>query len=118
MKNILTLSLLLFTFLLNGCMSTHKVMNVSPSHLYNKNFGIQHNAKADGIIKQELLAMNMPTQIEMPKNMNPNWTTEISMDSDAFLKEDYVAQAPVITYKYKFDKKFYDKAEWRKASYE
>ena len=118
MKNILTLSLLLFTFLFNGCMSKHQVVHTSSSHLYNQNFGVQQNVKADSIIKQELLAMNMPTQIDVAKNMNPNWTTDIRMDKDAFLKEDYVAQAPVLTYKYKFDTKFYDKAEWRKASYE
>ena len=47
---------------------------------------------------------------------DPSWTTELVLDPDAFTAEEYVEKPPVITYKYKFDKKFYDTPRWRSAN--
>jgi hypothetical protein len=115
--NTLFFSIFSTLFLLNGCSSHTETISVSESHLYDTNFGLDHNAKVDMVIEEELLAINMPTEVETPNHTNPEWTTDIKMEPDAFLEEDYVPTEPVITYKYKFDKKFYDKAEWRKASF-
>ena len=115
--NNLLFSILSTLFLLNGCSSHQETISVSEAHLYDTNFGLDHNARVDMVIEEELLAINMPTEVEKPTSANPEWTTDISIEPDAFLEEDYVPTEPVISYKYKFDKQFYDKAEWRKASF-
>jgi len=112
---LLSLSLILSIFLFNGCSSHSEVVSVSDTHLYNRNYGLTQNIEVDKIIYQESLAMNLPTEIETSQNINPEWTSELKKDPEAFLAEEYVQTAPVITYKYKFDKEFYDKPEWRKA---
>jgi len=113
----LLLSILSFSIFFNGCTSHHDVVSVSETHLYNNNYGLHSNIEVDTTIKNELMAMNSPTEVEMPQSSNPEWTTELKMDSDAFLAEDYVPTEPVISYKYEFDKKFYDTPTWRKAEF-
>jgi len=116
-QNFLLLSIFTATFLFHGCSSRSNVVSVSQSHLYDNNYGIHTNLEVDAILEDELIAMNEPTEVEKPHFTNPEWTTEIKVEKDAFLEEDYVPIEPVISYKYKFDKKFYDKAEWRKANF-
>jgi hypothetical protein len=115
--NFLLLSILSFTLAFNGCSSSKNVVSVSETHLYNNNYGLHSNVEVDSIIQNELMAMNNPAEVENTHSINPEWTTELKMDDDAFLAEDYVPIEPVISYKYKFDKKFYDKAEWRKSNF-
>jgi len=115
--NSLLFSILSTLFLLNGCSSHKETISVSEAHLYDTNFGLHRNAQVDMVIQEELLASNMPTEVDTTTHSNPEWTTELTKDPDAFLEEEYVPTEPVISYKYKFDKKFYDKAEWRKASF-
>ena len=115
--NFLLLLILSFTLLFNGCSSTKSVVSVSETHLYNNNYGLHSNLEVDNIIQNELMAMNNPTEVDMSQPLDPEWTTDLKMDDDAFLAEDYVSTEPVISYKYEFDKKFYDKAEWRKANF-
>jgi len=118
-KTILSLSILSSIILLTGCTShSAEVISISEPHLYDQNFGLNHDLEVDNIINNELQAINIPTQIEQPLLTNPEWTTDISVASNTFLKEEFIPQEPIITYKYKFDKKFYDKAEWRKADYD
>jgi hypothetical protein len=112
----LTLSFFSLSLLLNSC-SSHETVNVSETHLYNNHYGVHQNLYVDSIIQKELLAINKPTEIETPYYSNPEWTTELKMDSDAFLAEDYVEKEAEISYKYQFDKKFYKTAEWRKAEF-
>jgi len=112
-KTLIILSSLTILFL-NGCSSHTDIISISEAHPYNNYYGVAQNQRADAIIQEELMAMNEPTQIEMPKISDPTWTTELTMDTDAFYAEDYVQKPEVITYKYKFDKKFYSQAEWRK----
>ena len=114
---ILLLPILSSILFFNGCSSHPDVVSVSDTHLYNNNYGIHTNLEVDAILENELIAMNEPTEVERPHFTNPEWTTELKVDKDAFLEEDYVPIEPVISYKYKFDKKFYDKAEWRKANF-
>jgi hypothetical protein len=93
------------------------VVSVSETHLYNNNYGLHSNVEVDRIIQNELMAMNDPTEVELPNYTNPAWTSELKVEEGAFLAEDYVPTEPVISYKYKFDKKFYDTAQWRKAEF-
>lgn len=118
MKNLSIYILLpITTLIISGCSSHNKVVSVSEAHYYNDDFGLLQNDMADGEIQQELIAMNLPTEIDTAINMNSEWTTELIKDSDAFYAHEYVQEAEVITYKYKFDEKFYDNAEWRSAEF-
>ena len=105
----------IFTILLlNACSSHNDIISVSEAHLYNNQYGLDEDPYADAIIEKEILAINQPTEVEIPYSEDPTWTTELSIDSDAFLEEEYIPTPEVITYKYKFDPKFYSKAEWRR----
>lgn len=109
-EKILILSYILFFY---GCSSHHDVVSVSDIHLYDDNYGLAQNEEIDIEVNNELISMNSQVEVEIPQSSNPEWTTELKMEEGAFLAEDYVQKPPVITYKYKFDDKFYDKAEWR-----
>jgi hypothetical protein len=106
---ILSPSLLL---LLNGCSSSHEVVNVSNSHTYNSNYGLVQNYKVDEQIQQEIWSQSRPAEVET-YTTNPDWSTELVLDPDAVTAENYVQAPTVITYKYKFDPKFYDNAIWK-----
>jgi len=97
---------------MNGCSSTHEIVNVSNTHSYNSNYGLIQNYEVDAYIQQEILAQNNPTEVETYAS-NPNWSTELVLDPDAVTAENYVQAPTIITYKYKFDPKFYDDAVWR-----
>ena len=103
-KTILTLSIFTSIFLLNGCSSHHNdIITTIPIEgeqivmLENEN---NYITDADPSFVLE----------------DPSWTTELVLDPDAFAADEYVEKAPVITYKYKFDTKFYDTARWRSAN--
>ena len=113
----LLLPLVSLSIFFNGCTAHHDVVSVSETHLYNNNYGLHSNREVDRIIQNELMAMNDPTEVESPQYLNPAWTSELKMEEGTFLAEDYVPTEPVISYKYKFDKKFYDTASWRKAEF-
>ena len=106
------------TLVTTGCTAHNDVISMSDAHLYNGDFGMIQNDEADRLVEQELIAMNLPTETEMPQNLNAGWTTELTKDPDAFYAEEFQPKPEVITYKYKFDKKFYTNAEWRTAKYE
>ena len=107
--NILSLSLLL---LFSACSSKHEIVSVSNTHTYNSNYGLIQNSEVDRHIQQEIWSQNLPTEVETVAS-NPNWTTELILDPDAVTAEEYVQAPEIITYKYKFDPKFYDKAIWK-----
>jgi len=109
--------LIFFTLFFNGCSSSHEMVSVSETHLYNNNYGLHPNIKVDEIIENEITAMNSPVEIEMPENIDSKWTTELKREEGTFLAEEYVPSEPVISYKYKFDKKFYDTPRWRNAEF-
>ena len=113
-KNTLTILSATSILILNGC-SAHNsnVVSVSDTHLYNSNYGIQDNYRADAMIQEEIMAINNEPLVDMPLITDPSLTTEITKDPDAFYADEYVQKPEVITYKYKFDKKFYSNAEWR-----
>ena len=116
LQNILLLSIITFIAVsTTGCSSHSSVVSVSSLHNYNTNYGLVENHEADQQIQGELLAMNLPTEVDAPRNMKAGWTTELSKDKNAFYAHEYVPQPEVITYKYKFDTKFYDHAEWRSS---
>ena len=118
MKNLSSYIVLAMTiFATSGCSSHNDVISISEVHYYNEDFGLEQSYEADRQIEQELLAMNLPIEIDMPRNMNSGWTTELTKDPNAFYAHEYVQVPEIISYKYKFDKKFYDTAEWRKASF-
>jgi len=116
-RNLKTILLFAITTLsFSACTSSqHNLVAMSEAHLYDANYGVVQNYMADQQIQQELVAMNQPTQVEMPTNLPAGVTTQLTKDADAFYDNEYVAKAEVITYKYKFDKKFYKNAEWRSA---
>lgn len=112
-EKILLLSLFSFILFINGCSSTKDIISISETHLYNDEYGLNTNLEIDTINENELVTINSPIEMDTPKDLNPEWTTELEIEDGAFLAEDYVQKEPVITYKYKFDSKFYTKAEWR-----
>ncbi len=99
---------------LNACSSHNDIVSISEAHYFDQNFGVTQNSRADAIIQQELYAMNEPTQIEVPTITDPSITTELIREKGTFLEDEYVQPPEIITYKYKFDPKFYSNAEWRK----
>ncbi len=112
LKKILSLSTISSIFLLTGC-SSHEIISSSDTHLYNKNFGLVENSIVDAHIEEEIWAQNKPTEIELPSSSDPTWTTELVLEPNAVTAENYVQAPPVITYKYKYDPKFYADATWR-----
>ena len=118
MKNLSVYLLLSITTIMStGCSSHQDVISISEAHYYNENFGVIQNDVADKQVQQELVAMSLPSEVEIPKNMNSEWTMELTKDVDAFYAHEYVEKEEVITYKYEFDKKFYKNAEWRSAQF-
>ena len=113
----LLLPLISFTLFFNGCSSSHEMVSVSETHLYNNNYGLHPNVEVDEIINNEVMAMNSPAEVEMSQNRDSTWTTELTKEEGTFLAEEYVQPEPVISYKYKFDKKFYDTPRWRTAEF-
>jgi len=108
-KKLLLLSIATFiTLSTTGC-SSHQNNNT--------HYGLVQDENADRQIQAELVAMSLPTEVEMPTNMKEGWTTTLTKDPDAFYANEYVQKPEVITYKYKFDKKFYKDAVWRSAEF-
>jgi len=117
-KKLLLLSIAtLVSFSTTGCSSHHDIISMSQVHGYNTNYGVVQDPNADRQIQAELVAMSLPTEVEMPHNLPKGWTTRLTKDPDAFTEDEFVPQKEVITYKYKFDKKFYKTAEWRSAEF-
>jgi len=118
MKKLLLLSITTFiTLATTGCSSHQNIVSVSKAHGYNTDYGIVDNENVDTQLEEELVAMSLPTEIEIPENLQEGWTTTLTKDPDAFYAYEYVQKEEVITYKYKFDKKFYKTAEWRTAEF-
>jgi len=102
-KNNYKLLLLLSSiFLIDGC-STKESIAVSQAHLYNDNYGLVSNSRADKIIASEIESENNPTEID--------YSSEAEKDSDTIVGEDWVPPAPKITYKYMDDPHFYSENE-------
>ncbi|CAA6819129.1 MAG: Unknown protein [uncultured Sulfurovum sp.] len=116
-KKILPILSITTLFMFNAC-SSHTILSSGDKHLYGHNYGLVHSPEADAAIQKELITMSLPTQIDIPIITDPELTTELIMEEDAFFAEDYIPTAPIITYKYKFDPKFYDNAEWRRMDLE
>ena len=103
LKAILTLSSI---FMLSACTSNQEIISVSEAHYYNEQFGVNESQYADMQLEKEIIAMYQPPfEFETPM---------LVLEKGTFLEEDYVQSPEVITYKYKFDPKFYSHAEWRK----
>jgi len=118
LQNIILLSVATFTVAsTTGCSSRGDVISISDTHSYGTSYGMVDNYAADRQIEEELVAMSLPEEIDNPQNMHEGWTTTLTKDKDAFYADEYVQKPEVITYKYKFDKKFYKDAEWRSAEF-
>ena len=105
-KNFLTILSLSTLLVFTACSSKTEVISVSEAHYYNEQFGLNENLDADQQLQQEIVAMyQAPTELE---------TQGLVLEEGTFLAEDFVETPEVITYKYKFDPKFYANAEWRK----
>ncbi|RUM68341.1 MAG: hypothetical protein DSZ07_06785 [Sulfurovum sp.] len=119
----LLLPFISFTLFFNGCSSSHEIVSVSETHLYNNNYGVPQNIKVDESIanienvESEVVAINSPIEVDLAENEDSKWTTELTKEEGTFLAEEYVQPEPVISYKYKFDKKFYDTPRWRTAEF-
>ena len=100
-----TILLSIFLLIISACSSQQEVISVSEIHLYNNNYGLVQDPYADDILYQESIAMQ--------SQIIENDSREFSPKAGTFLAEDYVQPPEEITYKYKFDPKFYSKAEWR-----
>jgi len=103
------LLLLSSIFLIGGC-STKESVAVSQAHLYNNNYGVLPDNKADEIISAEIKSETEPTQIDY-SSLDPRYSTELKRDPDAFLAEDWVPPEPKISYKYMDDPHFYSEDE-------
>jgi len=112
-KKILSLSIVPSIVLINGCASSSsnsenaEVINVSDTHLYNEDYGLVPNPKADEQLRHELIVQQQPVEVEIPKSNDPTLTTELKIDPDTFTAENYTPKPPVITYKYMDDPIFY-----------
>ena len=96
-KSIYLLPLCSLLLVLNGCV-----------HAYNDNFGLVENFEADKQLEKEELASSE----ELKKfNDELNNTTEFTPEKGTFLDEDWVQPAPLITYLYPYDSKFYREDE-------
>jgi hypothetical protein len=113
MKSPIKITIATITLVFVNACSTSNILATSQIHTYNNDFGLVQNHYADTLVQEEYLAMNKPTEIDIPILTDPNFSTELKMEPGAFLAEDYVQVPEIITYKYKFDPKFYSKAEWR-----
>ena len=98
-----------FLFLINGC-STKDTVAVSQAHLYNNNYGVVSDSRADEIIASEIQSQNEPTEIDY-SSLDPRYSTELKRDPDAFLAEEWVQPEPKISYKYMDDPHFYSEDE-------
>ncbi|HIP51902.1 MAG TPA: hypothetical protein EYG94_07430 [Campylobacterales bacterium] len=119
MKNLKTfIYLSSISFVMLGCSSHNEVMHlnnvvhVSEVHLYNDNYGLDESEP-----HEESLTINLETLTDLSSEVNSEWTTELTKDPDAFYAHEYVQKEEIITYKYEFDTKFYDHAEWRSAEF-
>ena len=101
-SNYKLLLLLSSIFLIDGC-STKESIAVSQAHLYNDNYGLVSNSRADEIIASEIESENNPIEID--------YSSEAEKDSDTIVGEDWVPPAPKITYKYMDDPHFYSENE-------
>ncbi len=113
-KNI-SLSIISSILLLSGCSSTHEIISSSGVHAYNENFGLIQNSEVDARIHEEIVSQNRPAEVEHYASNNPNWTTDLVLEPNTFTAENYVQAPTIITYKYKFDPKFYNEAVWKSA---
>jgi len=96
-KSIYLLPLCSLLLVLNGC-----------THAYNNDFGLVENLEAD----QQLEKEELMTKEELKKfNEEANKTTEFTPEKGTFLAEDWVQPAPIITYLYPYDSKFYSEDE-------
>ena len=96
-KSIYLLPLCSLLLVLNGC-----------THAYNNDFGLVENLEAD----QQLEKEERITKEELQKfNNEANKTTEFTPEKGTFLAKDWVQPAPVITYLYPYDSKFYSEDE-------
>ena len=101
-KSIYLLPLCSLLLVLNGCSST------LGKHAYNDDFGLVENPKADKQLEKEELM----TKEELQKFKDEaNNTTESTPEKGTFLAKDWVQPAPVITYLYPYDSKFYSEDE-------
>ena len=98
-----------FILLISGC-STKESIAVSQAHLYNNNYGVVSDSRADEIIASEIQSQNEPTQIDY-SSLDPRYSTELKRDPDAFLAEEWVQPEPKISYKYMDDPNFYSEDE-------
>ena len=101
---------LLSSFILFAGCSTKDNIAVSETHLYNSNYGILPDSRADSIIASEIASENEPVEIDS-SSIDPRYSTELEDNHDAFVAEDWVPPKPKITYKYMDDPKFYDEDE-------
>ena len=101
-KSIYLLPICSLLLTLNGCSS------IFGEHAYNNDFGLVENTKADKQLeKEELIA----TQEIQKYNDEVNNMTEFKPEEGTFLEEDWVEPAPIITYHYDGDPKFYREDE-------
>ena len=136
-KKILFLSILSSVFILSGCSSKSKepvskevIVTIdrdieNESYVeYNKyakkdteEYGLVADLEVDARIEEaERLSQNSDNEIDSSFVIeDPSWTTKLILDPDAVTAENFVAKAPVISYKHKFDTEFRDTATWRTA---
>jgi hypothetical protein len=106
-----TLFPLLSSFILFcGCSTKEDTIAISETHLYNNDYGVMSNNKADKIIADEIASENKPVEIDY-SSIDPRYSTEVQADPEAFLAEDWVQPEPKISYKYMDDPKFYAEDE-------
>jgi len=104
------LLLLSSIFLIGGCSTKDNNIEVSQVHLYNNNYGVVPDSKADEIIASEIASEDEPVETDY-SSLDPRYTTELEKDPDAFVGEDWVPPKPKITYKYMDDPHFYTEDE-------
>ena len=101
-KSIYLLPLCSLLLVLNGCSS------ISGVHAYNDDFGLVANSEADMQLEKEEFITNEESQ---KYNDELNNKREYMPEKGTFFAEDWEQPAPVITYHYDGDPKFYRENE-------
>jgi len=96
---------ILTILMINACSSYNDIVSTSEIHLYNNEYGIVLDEYSDRALEKENFTI---------KNQIVSFDTEqLYLEPGTFYAEDYIQIPEIITYKYKFDSKFYSYAEWR-----
>jgi|GEM_PF-4220296 len=108
MRDNIFISIIASTLIFSGCSTRNEeTVAVSSLHLYNDNYGVVDDPKAEEMLEKERLVQQNPVEVHIPKIDDPDISLELKVDPEAVTEDKLVIPPPTITYKYPFDPLFY-----------